>query len=437
MFNESIVATRIIEAASRIDWPRNKLRIQVLDDSTDESADIARHCCERLRDTGVPIQYLHRENRIGYKAGALAAGLAEDGSEFVVIFDADFIPPVNFLHETIHHFTDERIGVVQSEWSHLNRSDSILTECQAMFLDGHFVIEQTARCRNNRWFNFNGTAGVWRRSCIEDAGGWEHDTLTEDADLSYRAQMRGWQFVYLPQVHCAAELPPTVSAFLSQQHRWNKGLIQCAIKLMPRIILSDASWKVKLEAWFHLTSPVVYVAMVVLILLAYPAYVIRPATNDPAFITAVVLGTCMLCFGTIAASLFYVVAQKSVGLRVRDAILYLPMLMAVGIGMSVVNTRGVLEALAGIKSPFVRTPKFNRATQSDADPAGKSKRWWARLWPRGLMELILGVVAIVCYVMSFSREAFALIGAPFLILFAAGYLAIGIPMILKSLGIRR
>ncbi|MGI9013556.1 MAG: glycosyltransferase [Phycisphaerales bacterium] len=431
MFNEVEVAERIIQAAARIDYPADRLRIQVLDDSTDESANVARRCVESLQAEGVAIEYVHREDRTGYKAGALAAGLAADrASEFVAVFDADFIPHRTFLHETIHYLAAEDIGFVQIEWSHINRHESLLTECQAMFLDGHFMIEQTARHCNRRWFNFNGTAGIWRRTCIDDAGGWQHDTLTEDADLSYRAQLAGWRAIYLPEVQVPAELPSTTRAFLSQQHRWNKGLTQTALKLMPRILRSKAPLGVKLEAWFHLTSPVIYVAMIVLMLLALPAFLMLPSAQSMPLEIAIVVGAGMLGFGTFAAGAFYVVAQFVAGLRVRHALLYLPILMAIGIGLSVVNTRGVIGALCGVSSPFIRTPKSSQGSGGRTDPAALagSSRWWARLFQKpGLIEIVFGMIASVCYVLSFVSGSYAMIGAPFLLLFAAGYFAVGIP----------
>ena len=255
MFNERHVAERIIEACCALDYPRDRLQIQVLDDSTDDSADVARLCCERLAAAGHPVEYLHRTNRDGFKSGALAAGLKTATGEFIVIFDADFLPAPEFTSvKRFYHFTDSQIGVVpiKPRWSHVESdAESWLTELQAMFLDGHFVVEQSVRSRCQRWLNFNGTAGVWRRIAIDEAGGWQHDTLTEDTDLSYRAQLKGWRFLYLPTVHCNAELPSTMTAFLSQQHRWTKGLIQTAKKLLPRILFSRTPLKVKLETWFH------------------------------------------------------------------------------------------------------------------------------------------------------------------------------------------
>src|SRR5688572_16776244 len=223
MFNEEMVAERIIRATCHIDYPLDKLEIQVLDDSTDHSADIARRACEEWAAKGYPIKFIHRTDRTGYKAGALEEGLKEARGQFIAIFDADFVPPRDILRNCIHNFTDDKVGMVQVRWDHLNRNASLLTKTQAIFLDAHFVIEHTARNRSGRFMHFNGTAGVWRRSTIEDAGGWQHDTLTEDLDLSYRAQLKGWKFVYLPQFCAPAELPPEVISFKQQAHRWTKG----------------------------------------------------------------------------------------------------------------------------------------------------------------------------------------------------------------------
>src|ERR1051325_5440181 len=259
MFNEDSVAERIIRATCQLDYPLELLEIQVLDDSTDHSADIARQACEEWAAKGYPIKFIHRENRTGYKAGALEAGLKEATGEFIAIFDADFIPPRDMLHNVVNYFTDDKVDMVQIRWDHLNRNASLLTRTQAIFLDAHFVIEHTARNRSGRFMHFNGTAGVWRRTTIDDAGGWQHDTLTEDLDLSYRAQLKGWKFVYLPQFCAPAELPPEVISFKQQAHRWTKGGFQTAIKLLPGILRSkNLSKRVKLEAFFHLTNTIVY-----------------------------------------------------------------------------------------------------------------------------------------------------------------------------------
>ncbi len=428
MFNERHVAERVIEAACGIDYPRDRLEVQVLDDSTDESADIARRCCERCVAAGHDVVYIHRDNRSGYKAGALANGMASAKGEFIAVFDADFVPPRDVIRQVIDQFTDDGLGMVQLRWSHLNRHDSLLTEIQAMFLDGHFVIEQTARAAGGRWFNFNGTAGVWRRSCIEDAGGWQHDTLTEDTDLSYRAQMKGWRFRYLPSVACPAEVPPTVSGFLTQQHRWNKGLIQTAIKLMPQIMTSRAPIKTKVEAWFHLTSPIVHVAIILLAILAAPLLLLPWEASELNISVPVALGLggVLLVLGTLAACSFYLASQWAQGMSLWQTALRLPALMALGIGISVTNTRAVIEAVVGHRSPFLRTPKYNGAARSASDPLLRRRRL-----PVGTAEFAIGIVMAACFAAAIFRPH-TVIGAPFLLLFAVGFLGIGVPPFRRS-----
>jgi cellulose synthase/poly-beta-1,6-N-acetylglucosamine synthase-like glycosyltransferase len=429
MFNEKRVAERVIEAACAIDYPADRLQIQVLDDSTDESAAIARACCERMQARGCNVLYLHRLDREGYKAGALAAGLTRSTGQFIAVFDADFVPTRDILMQTIHHFTDPALGMVQARWSHLNRDDSLLTRVQAMYLDGHFVVEQAARAGNGRWFNFNGTAGVWRRSTIEDSGGWQHDTLTEDTDLSYRAQLRGWRFRYLPDVCCPAEVPPTVSAFLGQQHRWNKGLIQTAIKLLPTILRSDASLRTKIEAWFHLTSPLVHLFILLLVALVLPAMFVTLPIRDASPWVSVGLGVLFLVLGAMAACTFYLASQWTQGLSMWKTLLRLPALMAVGVGLSVVNSRAVLEAIFGRQSPFVRTPKYNGDRESEIDPVEHKQR---RLIPHGVIEIALGLLMAVSVALSLA-QSHTIVATPFLLLFAIGYLAIGVPALRASI----
>lgn len=275
IFNEMYVVERLVDAVCRIDYPRELLEIQVLDDSTDETCAIARACVERHRQKGHDIVYVHRTNRQGYKAGALENGLLTARGEFVAVFDADFVPSPDFLHRTVPFFADSQVGMVQVRWGHLNRDFSILTQAQSIFLDGHFIIEHTARNRSGCFFNFNGTAGIWRRVTIADAGGWQHDTLTEDLDLSYRSQVKGWQFVFLNDVVSPAEVPVEMNAFKSQQHRWAKGSIQTARKLLPMILKSDLPFAVKREAFFHLTNNMAYLLMVLLSALMPLSMVVR------------------------------------------------------------------------------------------------------------------------------------------------------------------
>ncbi|MBL1218998.1 MAG: glycosyltransferase [Planctomycetes bacterium] len=433
MYNEKQVARRVIEAAANFDYPHDLLQIQVLDDSTDDSAEVARLACEQLRQPGGPaIEYIHRDNRDGFKAGALQEGLQTATGEMIAVFDADFVPAPPTLRLVASYFNDDSVGMVQVRWGHLNRFSSLLTRIQAILLDGHFVIEHTARNRAGRWFNFNGTAGVWRRTCIEDAGGWQHDTLTEDMDLSYRAQLKGWKFVYDPSIVCDAELPPHVTDFKSQQHRWTKGSIQTAIKLLPTIMTSDASLATKIEAWFHLTSPIVYPFVVLLSLLFFPAFFVNIYPVESGTAIGWLFGLTLFGLATASAGTFYVVSQieqhKS-GLR---TILQLPSLMALGIGISINNSRAVLEALLGIRSPFVRTQKYGT---SSAEPAVRrtSKRL-QRIAP-GLIELTLGCLMLLCITLSFSQEH-SLVSIPFLALFAAGYLSVGWGTLYRALGTR-
>src|SRR5882672_10528892 len=270
IFNEVYVVERLLRSVSELDYPRELLQIQVLDDSTDETREITAACAKELQERGFNVQRIHRVDRTGFKAGALAVGLESAQGEFVCILDADFVPQPDLLKRTIHFFTDPKIGMIQTRWGHLNRGYSLLTRVQAMFLDGHLLLEQTARSRSGRFFNFNGTAGLWRRSCIADSGGWQHDTLTEDLDLSYRAQLKGWRFVFLPDLVTPAELPVDMNGFKSQQHRWTKGSIQTCMKLLPAVWRADLPLLIKLEATAHLTSNYAYLLLFFLCLLMHP-----------------------------------------------------------------------------------------------------------------------------------------------------------------------
>src|SRR5690349_504922 len=275
LYNEMYVVDRLVDAVCKIDYPRELLEIQVLDDSTDETQQIAELAVRRHALQGIDIKYIHREDRTGYKAGALDEGLKVARGNFVAIFDADFIPKPDFLKRTIDYFTDEKVALVQARWGHVNEDYSLLTKIQAVLLDAHFVLEHGSRNRAGCFFNFNGTAGVWRRVAIADGGGWQHDTLTEDLDLSYRTQLRGWRFLFVPDLVAPAELPVEMNAFKSQQHRWAKGSIQTCRKVLPHILISDLPTKVKMEAFFHLTANFNYLLMIALSILMFPAMVVR------------------------------------------------------------------------------------------------------------------------------------------------------------------
>lgn len=420
MFNERQVARRVIEAAAGLDYPNHLLQIQVLDDSTDDSAEVARTACEHLRASGAPIHYIHRDHREGFKAGALQTGLQTAARQFIAVFDADFVPDPSLLRKVMPYFSDESVGMVQVRWGHLNRSQSLLTRIQAILLDGHFVIEHTARHRAGRWFNFNGTAGIWRLACIEDAGGWQHDTLTEDMDLSYRAQLKGWNFVYDPSIVCDAELPPLVTDFKSQQYRWTKGSVQTAIKLLPAILASRAPLATKIEAWFHLTSPIVYPFVFLLSLLFFPAFFVNIYPVENGAPAGWFFGLTLFALATASAGTFYVVSQTEQHRSAIRTILQLPSLMALGIGISINNTRAVLEALVGIKSPFVRTQKYG-STSLQGRFRMRPKR---SMVAAGLFELALGLLMLACIALSFTQDH-SVVSIPFLILFASGYLAVG------------
>ncbi|MCL5746129.1 MAG: glycosyltransferase, partial [Acidobacteria bacterium] len=275
LYNERYVVERLLEEVIKLEYPQHLLQIQVLDDSTDETHPFTEALVERYRALGRPVEYHHRSNREGFKAGALQEGLKTATGELVAVFDADFVPPRDFLSRTVHFFTDPEVGVVQTRWSYLNRDYNVLTEVQGMLLDGHFVLEHAARCGRGLFFNFNGTAGILRRKMIDDAGGWQHDTLTEDCDLSYRAQLKGWRFIYLPALDCPSELPVEMHAFQVQQSRWAKGLTQVAGKLLPRILRARIPWRKKLEAFFHLTPNISYPLMMVVSALMLPVMIVR------------------------------------------------------------------------------------------------------------------------------------------------------------------
>src|SRR5947209_3265030 len=346
VFNELYGGERLIDAVARIDYPRDRLEIQVLDDSTDETQGIARAKVERLRRDGIDITYIHRDNRAGYKAGALQEGLKAARGELVAVFDADFVPTPDFLKKSVNYFTDERIGMVQVRWEHLNRDYSHLTQAQAIFLDGHFVIEHTARNRSGRFFNFNGTAGVWRRATIEDAGGWQHDTLTEDLDLSYRAQLKGWQFVYLPEVVSPAEVPVEMNAFKSQQHRWAKGSIQTCRKLLPRILRSNLPFGVKAEAFFHLTANFNYILMCALSILMFPSMVIR---YNMGWYEMILIDIPLFFAATFSFCNFYMVCQREIHTDWLARGIYgtLPFLVLFQVGFLYTGLLSIVQQYAG------------------------------------------------------------------------------------------
>jgi cellulose synthase/poly-beta-1,6-N-acetylglucosamine synthase-like glycosyltransferase len=426
IFNEQFVVDRLVDAICRIDYPKEKLDIQVLDDSTDETVEVANAVVQRYAALGNPITYIHRTNREGFKAGALQEGLKTAKGEFIAIFDADFVPPEDWLMRVIHHFSDPGIGMVQTRWTHLNRDYSFLTNVEAILLDGHFVLEHGGRSRSNVFFNFNGTAGMWRRETIQDAGGWQHDTLTEDTDLSYRAQLKGWKFKYLQDVECPAELPIEMTAFKTQQARWAKGLIQTGKKILPKVFGSDVPRKVKIEAWYHLTANISYPLMIVLSTLLLPAMIIR---SFGSLFQMLLIDLPLFLASTFSISSFYLVSQKELFPKGwLKTFLYLPFLMALGIGLTITNTKAVMEALFGVKSSFVRTPKYR--VQSRKEKSAAARKYRKRLGIVPWIELLIGsyFVLTIWYAMA-SDNYFTV---PFLMIFVLGYWYTGLMSLLQG-----
>ncbi|HVH46860.1 MAG TPA: glycosyltransferase [Labilithrix sp.] len=421
LYNEATVVGRLLEETAKMAYPRHKLEIQVLDDSTDESRQMARAKVESLRknppalprgtraDWNGPLDmvYIHRVDRTGYKAGALDAGLKVAKGELVAIFDADFVPGAQFLRDLVPHFLDDpNVGMVQARWGHMNRDLSVLTRVQALMLDGHHLVENRARAAAGWLFNFSGTGGMWRKEAIQKSGGWQHDTLTEDLDLSYRAQMAGWKFVYREDVVTPAELPEDVSAFRAQQFRWAKGTVQTARKLMGRVMTSDLTLTQRLEAFFHMTPHFAYPLMVVLSVLLLPALILMPATN-PTTMLLIDLPLCIGTTGSLAA--FYAMAEAAQGRRRMDAIKTLPALLALGAGLAPHLTKAVFEGFRSMAGEFVRTPKHG---------ANHSHRYRARA-DLPTIEVLLSLISFASIVAALETGHW--FAAPFAMLFTFGY----------------
>ncbi len=425
IFNEMYVADRLIAAVCEMDYPKELLEIQVLDDSTDETQDIAELAVRRHAARGFNIRYLHRVDRRGYKAGALEAGLKEASGEFIAIFDADFIPSRDFLMRTLPYFeTDEKVGMVQARWGHINQDYSLLTKIQSILLDAHFVLEHGGRNRAGCFFNFNGTAGVWRRTAIDSAGGWQHDTLTEDLDLSYRAQLRGWRFIFLPDVVSPAEVPVEMNSFKSQQHRWAKGSIQTCLKLLPRILRSNQPISVKAEAFFHLSANFNYLLMTVLSILMFPAMYVR---YNMGWSEMLLIDVPLFAAATLSVCNFYVVSQRELYTDWRQRLKYLPFLMSIGIGLCVNNTRAVLEAIFRKQSEFARTPKYGIERDSDE---WVGKKYHQAVGVQPIIELALGLYFTGTVYYALANQIYGTL--PFLMLFQIGFLYTGLLSILQQ-----
>jgi cellulose synthase/poly-beta-1,6-N-acetylglucosamine synthase-like glycosyltransferase len=425
IYNEMYVADRLIDAVCEMTYPRELLEIQVLDDSTDETTEIAELAVRRHAARGFNISYLHRVDRRGYKAGALESGLKSASGEFIAIFDADFIPSSDFLLRTLPYFTtDDRIGMVQARWGHINHDYSLLTKIQSILLDAHFVLEHGGRNRGGCFFNFNGTAGVWRRSAIDTAGGWQHDTLTEDLDLSYRAQLLGWKFVFLPDLVAPAEVPVEMTSFKSQQHRWAKGSIQTCLKLLPRILRSKQPLSVKAEAFFHLSANFNYLLMTLLSVLMFPAMYVR---YNMGWTEMLLIDIPLFAAATLSVCNFYIVSQRELYSDWRSRLKYLPFLMSIGIGLCVNNTRAVLEAIFGKQSEFARTPKYGIERDSDE---WVGKKYHQSVGVQPIIELALGLYFTGTVFYALMNQIYGTV--PFLMLFQVGFLYTGLLSIFQQ-----
>jgi cellulose synthase/poly-beta-1,6-N-acetylglucosamine synthase-like glycosyltransferase len=427
IYNEMYVVDRLIAAVCAMRYPKDRLEIQVLDDSTDETRAIAELAVRRHAAQGFDIKYLHRTDRTGYKAGALEAGLKSARGAFIAIFDADFVPPANFLEDTLPQFADAKVGMVQARWGHINRDYSLLTRIQSILLDGHFVLEHGGRNRAGCFFNFNGTAGIWRREVISDAGGWQHDTLTEDLDLSYRAQLRGWRFIFMPDLVSPAEVPVEMNAFKSQQHRWAKGSIQTCRKLLPRILQAKLPLGVKAEAFFHLTANFNYLLMVVLSVLMFPSMYVRYTMGWSEML---LIDVPLFFAATMSVANFYMVCQRELFKDWTSRIKYLPFLMSIGIGLCINNARAVLEALFDKSSgEFTRTPKYGIERDSDE---WQSKKYHQASLTQPMIEVALGFYFTATVFYALANQIYGTL--PFLVLFQVGFLYTGLLSIVQQFG---
>lgn len=425
LFNELYVVDRLLKAVTAIDYPREKLEIQVLDDSTDETVKVAEAVVAKYAEQGFDIHYIHRDDRTGFKAGALENGNKYAKGELFAIFDADFVPKPDCLRKLVDFFTDPMVGCAQMRWSHINGRYNLLTRLQTIMLDGHFVVEQTTRNRTGGFFNFNGTAGIWRRQAIEMSGGWQHDTLTEDTDLSFRVQLMGWKFVYLLDEDAPAEIPVEINAFKAQQRRWAKGVMQVGLKLYPRIWLAPLPFRVKLEMFFRLTGNISYPLMIVASFLQFPLLLVR--YNQP-FYHLMVLDLPLLFFSSISVVLFYGSAVWYLDEKRAPRLLHLPLVMGLGIGLAFSNARAVLEALLGVKSEFVRTPKYR--VEETTDATWKRKKYKRK---RGLLPLLeLGFAIYFLLAIAYSVRLHMWGTIPFLLLFFFGFGYMGVMSVLQT-----
>src|SRR6266850_4296049 len=425
LYNEMYVVERLVKAITEFDYPHERLQIQVLDDSTDETVKLAEATVDKYQRLGFDIEYVHRSDRTGFKAGALENGMKTAKGELLAIFDADFVPKPDCLRKLVNYFTDPMVGCAQMRWSHINGNYNLLTRLQTIMLDGHFVVEQTTRNRTGGFFNFNGTAGIWRRKAIELSGGWQHDTLTEDTDLSFRAQLMGWKFVYLLDEEAPAEIPVEINSFKAQQRRWAKGVMQVGLKLYPRIWSAPLPFRVKLEMFFRLTGNISYPLMIVASLLQFPLLLVR--YNQP-FYHLMILDLPLLFFSSISVVLFYGTAIWYLDQRRAPRLLHLPLVMALGIGLAFSNARAVFEAIFGVKTDFIRTPKY-RVEQTN-DETWKRKKYKRK---RGLLPILeLAFAAYFLLGIAYAIRLHMWGTIPFLLLFFFGFGYMGFMSVLQT-----
>ncbi len=413
LYNEMYVVDRLINAVCEIDYPKDKMEIQVLDDSTDETTAIVSNIVEQKKKLGFDISHIRRGTREGFKAGALKEGMKIAKGEYIAIFDADFIPQKEFLKKTLSFFNDDKVGMVQTRWEHLNGDYSIITKAQALALDGHFVIEQSVRNKSGFFINFNGTGGIWRRKCIEDAGNWHSDTLTEDLDLSYRAQLNGWRFVFLKDFTSPAELPSEINALKSQQFRWTKGAVETAKKILPLVWKSKIPLRVKLQSTFHLTNNLVFPFILLAAILNVPLIFVKNSGSHEAYFA--IMSLFVLAF--ISSFLFYLYSQKDIRVDWRKRIVLFPLFMAGSMGLAVNNSRAVFEGLLNRKSEFVRTPKFKQVSEKDSWIGNKYLN--RKL---GFSVIVEAILAVYCLIGLLSSLYFLeLASIPFQLLFFLGF----------------
>lgn len=413
VYNERYVVERLIKSVCSIDYPKKLLEVQVLDDSTDDTAIIARAMVDKMKAAGIDIVYIHRTDRTGFKAGALKEGLETAKGSLVAVFDADFIPAADFLKESVPYFQNPRIGMLQTRWGHINSDYSLLTRAQSIGIDGHFGVEQASRAWSGLFMNFNGTGGIWRKKTIQEAGGWQADTLTEDLDLSYRAQLKGWKLMFASQVVCPAEIPVTINAFKSQQHRWAKGSIQTAKKNLGKLFKSDVSWLVKIQAFLHLTHYMVHPMMLLVVLTSIPMLYTQWFFDN---LTYPIMIFTVLCLATFGPSSLYLFSQRILYRDWKTRIKYLPFLMCLGTGIAVNNTKAVIEALFDIKSGFIRTPKYGIRQKGEN---WTDKRYAIPLNAVTILEFFLGLYSLSGLLMFLFFSKYLV--SPFLLIYTSGF----------------